>query len=75
MGPDNSPLPVHTPHLLLQELEAERAALVARQGELQARLEEGAKLSKEEEEALAAMEAEIAALKVREAELPKEVSE
>ena len=56
-----------------QELEAERQALTARQAELQAKLSEGATLSKEESEALAELEAQLAALREKEAALPQEV--
>jgi hypothetical protein len=59
---------------LTQELEAERQALRGRQAELQGKLTAGATLSKDEAAALASLEEQLAALRAKEAELPKEVS-
>ncbi|GAB5030417.1 kinetochore protein animal type [Nannochloropsis oceanica] len=58
----------------LAEMGAERATLLARQAELKNKTEEGARLSQQDQEALSAVEAEIAALKEKERALPQELA-
>ena len=56
-------------------MEAERISLLAKQQELNNKAEEGQLVSRQDKEALIAIEAEISRLKAKEAELPKQLEE